>query len=182
MQGARGLGAACGSAWLTGSLADAAKRVSSRFADLSLEPALSIQCSSVLRRPPAMRLLLLSCLLASMVFVAHGEVAVSGGQQVAASFVKVLTDANFEHDTQASTGATTGDWFVEFYAPVRHEIGEGRGEGRGDAHGRTISLNLLPFVVRFADAIPLPAFSLSALRPLPPCLSPRRSSSQWCGQ
>ena len=23
-----------------------------------------------------------------------------------------LTDATFEHDTQASTGATTGDWFV----------------------------------------------------------------------
>ena len=23
-----------------------------------------------------------------------------------------LTDKNFEHDTQASTGATTGDWFV----------------------------------------------------------------------
>ena len=25
---------------------------------------------------------------------------------------KILTDATFEHDTQASTGATTGDWFV----------------------------------------------------------------------
>lgn len=25
-----------------------------------------------------------------------------------------LTDDNFEHDTQASTGATTGDWFVRF--------------------------------------------------------------------
>jgi hypothetical protein len=23
-----------------------------------------------------------------------------------------LDDSNFEHDTQASTGATTGDWFV----------------------------------------------------------------------
>lgn len=30
------------------------------------------------------------------------------------SFVKLLTDDNFEHDTQASTGATTGDWFVMF--------------------------------------------------------------------
>jgi protein disulfide-isomerase-like protein len=29
----------------------------------------------------------------------------------------VLTDSTFEHDTQAVTGATTGDWFVEFYAP-----------------------------------------------------------------
>lgn len=27
----------------------------------------------------------------------------------------VLTDASFEHDTQASTGATTGDWFVLFH-------------------------------------------------------------------
>ena len=25
-----------------------------------------------------------------------------------------LTDENFEHDTQASTGATTGDWFISF--------------------------------------------------------------------
>jgi hypothetical protein len=31
--------------------------------------------------------------------------------------VKILTDQNFEHDTQATTGATTGDWFVLFYAP-----------------------------------------------------------------
>ena len=23
-----------------------------------------------------------------------------------------LTDDNFEHDTQASSGATTGDWFI----------------------------------------------------------------------
>ena len=23
-----------------------------------------------------------------------------------------LSDSNFEHDTQASTGATTGDWFI----------------------------------------------------------------------
>nr|CAG4644057.1 EOG090X0856 [Lepidurus arcticus] len=28
-----------------------------------------------------------------------------------------LTDENFEHLTQASTGATTGDWFVLFYRP-----------------------------------------------------------------
>jgi len=38
-----------------------------------------------------------------------------------ASNVIVLTSDNFEHDTQASTGGTTGDWFVEFYAPwCRH--------------------------------------------------------------
>lgn len=31
--------------------------------------------------------------------------------------VVVLTSDNFEHLTQAATGATTGDWFVEMYAP-----------------------------------------------------------------
>lgn len=33
------------------------------------------------------------------------------------SKVQVLTDANFEADTQAATGGTAGDWFVMFYAP-----------------------------------------------------------------
>lgn len=28
-----------------------------------------------------------------------------------------LTDSTFEHQTQASTGQTTGKWFVKFYAP-----------------------------------------------------------------
>lgn len=28
-----------------------------------------------------------------------------------------LNDETFEHETQAATGATTGDWFVMFYAP-----------------------------------------------------------------
>lgn len=27
---------------------------------------------------------------------------------------KELTDKTFEHDTQATTGSTTGDWFVKF--------------------------------------------------------------------
>jgi len=31
--------------------------------------------------------------------------------------VVTLTDASFEHLTQASTGATTGPWFVKFFAP-----------------------------------------------------------------
>ena len=31
--------------------------------------------------------------------------------------VTVLDDSNFESTTQASTGQTTGKWFVEFYAP-----------------------------------------------------------------
>ncbi|KAE9278728.1 hypothetical protein PF001_g25032 [Phytophthora fragariae] len=35
----------------------------------------------------------------------------------AASNVVVLTNADFEHKTQAGSGATTGDWLVDFYAP-----------------------------------------------------------------
>jgi hypothetical protein len=27
---------------------------------------------------------------------------------------KILTDENFEHDTQATTGSTTGDWMILF--------------------------------------------------------------------
>ena len=34
-----------------------------------------------------------------------------------ASDVIELNEENFEHETQASTGATTGDWFIKFYAP-----------------------------------------------------------------
>jgi len=34
-----------------------------------------------------------------------------------ASEVVTLDDTNFEHLTQAASGATTGDWFVKFYAP-----------------------------------------------------------------
>jgi len=35
----------------------------------------------------------------------------------AESDVVILDSENFEHLTQASSGATTGDWMVEFYAP-----------------------------------------------------------------
>ena len=35
--------------------------------------------------------------------------------------VTTLNDANFEEKTQMTTGATTGRWFVKFYAPV-HSI------------------------------------------------------------
>ena len=31
-----------------------------------------------------------------------------------------LTDANFEHDTQAATRGTTGDWLVLFCEPNRY--------------------------------------------------------------
>jgi hypothetical protein len=79
-----------------------------------------------------MRLVLLSCLLLACLALCCGEVAVRGGEAVAAaptSFVHTLTDATFEHDTQASTGSTTGDWFVEFYAPVSR----GRGGSTADS-------------------------------------------------
>mmetsp|Transcript_10 Transcript_10/g.16 ORF Transcript_10/g.16 Transcript_10/m.16 type:complete len:214 (+) Transcript_10:59-700(+) len=33
------------------------------------------------------------------------------------SEVTVLTDKTFEHQTQSSTGQTTGKWFIKFYAP-----------------------------------------------------------------
>ena len=35
---------------------------------------------------------------------------------IASCEVIQLTTKNFEHLTQASTGATTGDWLLEFYA------------------------------------------------------------------
>lgn len=33
----------------------------------------------------------------------------------------ILTDENFEHDTQAASGSTTGDWLVLFCEPNRFE-------------------------------------------------------------
>eukprot|EP00613_Pedinella_sp_CCMP2098_P001393 CAMPEP_0171639276 /NCGR_PEP_ID=MMETSP0990-20121206/29606_1 /TAXON_ID=483369 /ORGANISM="non described non described, Strain CCMP2098" /LENGTH=242 /DNA_ID=CAMNT_0012212961 /DNA_START=8 /DNA_END=736 /DNA_ORIENTATION=- len=33
------------------------------------------------------------------------------------SAVVILNTKTFEHETQATSGATTGDWFVKFYAP-----------------------------------------------------------------
>jgi hypothetical protein len=42
---------------------------------------------------------------------------VLGIPAVDAAEVHVLTDATFEHQTQASTGQTTGKWLVKFYAP-----------------------------------------------------------------
>ncbi|KAH7476189.1 hypothetical protein PRIC1_000199 [Phytophthora ramorum] len=38
-------------------------------------------------------------------------------QLATASNVVVLSTSDFEHKTQAGSGATTGDWLVEFYAP-----------------------------------------------------------------
>mmetsp|Transcript_29975 Transcript_29975/g.77052 ORF Transcript_29975/g.77052 Transcript_29975/m.77052 type:complete len:204 (+) Transcript_29975:28-639(+) len=39
---------------------------------------------------------------------------------VLSSHVVDLNDDNFEHLTQAGTGATTGDWFIKFFAPWCH--------------------------------------------------------------
>jgi thioredoxin domain-containing protein 5 len=43
--------------------------------------------------------------------------SVYGEESASNSDVVILTSQNFEHLTQAATGATTGDWLVEFYAP-----------------------------------------------------------------
>lgn len=43
--------------------------------------------------------------------------AFSFAEEATKSDVIVLTESNFELETQAATGATTGDWLVEFYAP-----------------------------------------------------------------
>ena len=50
--------------------------------------------------------LLISVLLVAATVLINGE-----------SDVVVLDSSNFEHLTQASSGMTTGDWMVEFYAP-----------------------------------------------------------------
>jgi len=46
---------------------------------------------------------------------ANEEVILDSLVQCRESAVQELTDTTFEHLTQASTGATTGDWFVMFY-------------------------------------------------------------------
>ncbi|TMW57207.1 hypothetical protein Poli38472_003132 [Pythium oligandrum] len=53
----------------------------------------------------------------AMVTALLGLFAVFSSVATAKSNVIILTNDNFEHLTQASTGATTGDWLVEFYAP-----------------------------------------------------------------
>ncbi|TDH74298.1 hypothetical protein CCR75_001989 [Bremia lactucae] len=56
--------------------------------------------------------------MARSVFVSFATFVLVGMlQSVATSNVIVLTDSDFEHKTQAGSGATTGDWLVEFYAP-----------------------------------------------------------------
>jgi len=62
-----------------------------------------------------MRVLFAALLFAA--FISGSKAADQPDAAPANSDVRVLTDANFEHDTQASTGGTTGDWLVEFYAP-----------------------------------------------------------------
>ena len=52
----------------------------------------------------------LACLLVVLINAVN-----AGNEPTTATNVRELTDDNFEHDTQAATGATTGDWLVEFY-------------------------------------------------------------------
>jgi hypothetical protein len=49
-------------------------------------------------------------LLGGCALLARAEEAAGGSEVV------LLTSENFEHLTQASTGATTGDWLLDFYA------------------------------------------------------------------
>ena len=54
----------------------------------------------------------------SLLITAISILGVYGNEEnLPKSNVVVLTAANFEMETQASTGSTTGDWIVEFYAP-----------------------------------------------------------------
>ena len=55
-----------------------------------------------------MKLLMATCLIICLVTAAP-----KSKPKVQKGF-KELDDSNFEHDTQASTGSTTGDWFILF--------------------------------------------------------------------
>ena len=52
-----------------------------------------------------------------VLLAALSAVAVVVSTRGARAEVVVLTDATFEHDTQALSGMTTGAWFVKFFAP-----------------------------------------------------------------
>ena len=44
-------------------------------------------------------------------------IALSSSSSSSVDHIVELTASTFEHQTQAATGATTGNWFVKFYAP-----------------------------------------------------------------
>eukprot|EP01138_Halocafeteria_seosinensis_P006452 gb/GECG01006595.1/.p1 GENE.gb/GECG01006595.1/~~gb/GECG01006595.1/.p1 ORF type:complete len:208 (+),score=22.63 gb/GECG01006595.1/:1-624(+) len=60
-----------------------------------------------------MRLIQLVVLASCMALVKSTKAQPEEDQQQ----VQELTDDNLEHLTQATTGATTGDWLIEFYVP-----------------------------------------------------------------
>ncbi|EFJ07868.1 hypothetical protein SELMODRAFT_448296 [Selaginella moellendorffii] len=64
-----------------------------------------------MERPVLLLLLLL------LVFVAAGACAAAGDDAVEGPHLLYLSDRNFEHDTQAATGQTTGSWLVLFTDP-----------------------------------------------------------------
>eukprot|EP00922_Rhytidocystis_sp_ex-Travisia-forbesii_P018965 GHVS01028164.1.p1 GENE.GHVS01028164.1~~GHVS01028164.1.p1 ORF type:complete len:243 (+),score=28.64 GHVS01028164.1:67-795(+) len=51
------------------------------------------------------------------VYVSGVASSSEGDSSARVSAVLTLTDSNFEHDTQAASGSTTGDWFVLFLSP-----------------------------------------------------------------
>mmetsp|Transcript_12222 Transcript_12222/g.13364 ORF Transcript_12222/g.13364 Transcript_12222/m.13364 type:complete len:217 (+) Transcript_12222:61-711(+) len=57
---------------------------------------------------------LMALLGLSILTICRSEATDSEGENALIS----LDDDNFEHLTQASTGSTTGDWFVKFYIPT----------------------------------------------------------------
>ena len=57
--------------------------------------------------------------------------------------VATLTDANFEHDTQATTGSTTGRWLVVFhdkhnYDEVQKLLKEPQGGSEGEEESNLV--------------------------------------------
>lgn len=66
-------------------------------------------------------ILALSTLVITVNFFVQGQVIGDDGDDVmpgsSEPAVIELNSENFEHLTQAATGATTGDWLVEFFAP-----------------------------------------------------------------
>eukprot|EP00922_Rhytidocystis_sp_ex-Travisia-forbesii_P018969 GHVS01028168.1.p1 GENE.GHVS01028168.1~~GHVS01028168.1.p1 ORF type:complete len:249 (+),score=32.76 GHVS01028168.1:89-835(+) len=62
--------------------------------------------------------MMIACACVSIVASSSEPLTAGSPSSVSAtSAVITLTDANFEHDTQVASGATTGDWFVLFHSP-----------------------------------------------------------------
>jgi len=51
-----------------------------------------------------------------------------------------LKDANFEHDTQATTGGTTGDWLVSFHTGIDFSRLDKKWQALSDKLNRRVSV------------------------------------------